>query len=135
MAEQIVLPSDEELAQLTPAQDISLPDDITLPETKGVDEEVVRALPDTLQFAFWDTGVDIPEELAAGLVGAGDMMLDQYHGIKQMMGIDEESMAYEQDQMNKLYASDMGGEAMTGAVIGALAEPLGFLVPGGKSAT
>lgn len=102
---------------------------------KGVDTDVVNNLPETLQVGFWNTQIPVSEEVSAGLVGAGDMMLDTYHGVKQMLGMDEESMKQEQDAMNRLYESDVGGYAMTGAVVGALAEPIGALIPMGKSKT
>ena len=100
---------------------------------KGIDTEVVNNLPDTLQVAFWDTQIPIPEEVSAGLVGAGDMMIDTLHGVKQILGIDEESMKQEQAHMDDLYESSLGGYAIGGAVVGALSEPMGFLIPAGKA--
>ena len=98
------------------------------------DPDVIKNLPDTLQFAIWDTGIKIPKELSAGLVGAGHMMTDIYRGVKQMLGIDEAQMKADQEAMDRLYADPkVGGYAIGGAVVGALAEPAGFLIPAGKA--
>lgn len=99
---------------------------------KRSDKEVLDNLPDTLRVAFWDTGVPISDEVAASLVGAGHMMSDVYRGVKQIMGIDEESLAVEQQAMDDLYDSSLSTYAIGGAVVGALAEPLGFLIPATK---
>lgn len=116
------------------APDESKWSDVTHVE-ESMDKDVVDNLPDSLKFAVWDTGLEIPKELSAGLVGAGDMMLDTYHGVKQMLGMDLESMKKDQAIMNDLYDSDVGGYAVGGAVVGALAEPIGFLIPAGKTAS
>jgi hypothetical protein len=101
---------------------------------KDEDSDVVESLPDTLQIAFWQTDIPLPPKVSAAIVGAGHMMTDIYRGVKQMAGIDEISMKREQKAMDDLYDDErVGGYAIGGAVVGALAEPIGLLIPAGKA--
>lgn len=98
------------------------------------DSEIVNALPDKLRVGFYQTDIPLDEDVSAFLVGAGHMMTDVYRGVKQLIGIDEESMASSQKMMDGLYADDeVGTAAIAGAITGALAEPAGLLIPGGKA--
>jgi len=64
------------------------------------------------------------------------MMTDIYRGVKQIAGIDEESMKRDQRIIDKLYDDKrVGGYAIGGAVVGALVEPVGLLIPTGKAKT
>ena len=82
---------------------------------KDEDSDVVDNLPDTLQVGFWQTPsissekvpedirlkrepLEISPEVSAFVVGAGHMMQDVYRGVKQMAGIDEETM--KRNEMN-----------------------------------
>ena len=57
-----------------------------------------------------------------------------YRGIKQMLDIDTEEEKADQRLVNALYSDpEYGGETTAGAVVGAVIEPLGILVPGGKA--
>jgi len=105
------------------------------PLVERSDAEVLANLPETLRFAFWDTGIPLNKEVASTLVGAGHLMGDTYRGVKQIMGIDEEALAYEAQLMTDLYESSEGGYAMGGAVIGGVLEPTGLLLPGMKAAS
>lgn len=107
----------------------------TLSPNEDYQQFVDEALPTTLNFAGFDTGIEIPPEVSAGLVGMGYMMVDTYRGIKQIVGSDEEQMAQDQEAINKLFADERYGSfATAGAVAGALVEPVGFLVPAFKGA-
>jgi len=108
-----------------------------LEETPVEKSSVSDLLPETLSVGFgeytYDTGLSIPKEVSAGLVGVGYMMQDVYRGVKQIAGIDEEEEKANQSAINMLMADDKyGGWAMGGAVVGALVEPVGLLVPGSK---
>ncbi|MBT8448780.1 MAG: hypothetical protein KJO69_03770 [Gammaproteobacteria bacterium] len=130
----VILADDPEDQQIVLADDPKTPEEsVDLPDPENVDIDVVKNLPTTLQFMFWDTQIPISKEVSAAMVGMGDMMLDTYHGVKQILGFDEESMRQDQKYMNDLYESDVGGYAIGGAVAGALAEPIGFLIPAGKA--
>ena len=99
-----------------------------------LNQRVEKNLPETLKFAGFDTGIKLNKSVAAGLVGVGDMMQDSIHGIQQIIGVNEEKLAHDQAIVRDLYASTRyGGAAGTGAVVGAIAEPLGVVVPIGKT--
>lgn len=91
-------------------------------------------LPETLSFAGMDTGIPLNKKFAAGLVGAGHMLGDAVRGTGQVLGlVDEEKQNSDEAAMDKLYADpEVGTAALGGAVVGALAEPVGILLPGAK---
>ena len=94
---------------------------------------VTDALPDSLSFAGFDTGIQIPESVAAGLVTAGHMMTDSYRGVKQMFGVDEAQMKEEERWIDALYShSKYSVSTKVGGVVGAVAEPVGLLIPAAK---
>lgn len=101
----------------------------------GISPKVEDLLPETLKFATLDAGIEISPKVSATLVGMGHMMTDVYRGIKQIAGVDEEEMAYSQKAMKALYADpELGAYITTGAVIGALVEPVGLMMPAIKGA-
>lgn len=75
------------------------------------------------------------KELGAGLVGMGHGMSAISRGMQQMLGVNEVSLAKDQESMNELYESELGTSAFAGEVVGMLAEPFGFLFPSMKGAT
>ncbi len=97
------------------------------------------------KFGFGDMTLEteIPidnKDLVAGLVGVGDLMGDSFRGIAQwikaedgFLSIDEDIQDDNENILRQLYDSDKyGAAAMTGAVVGAVAEPIGLLLPVGK---
>lgn len=99
------------------------------------DKEVLANLPESLRVA----GVDIPvlRGTAAAAVGAGHGMTWAYRGVKQLLGIDEESMANDEKYMRDLYESNTPEATMAkgGQIYGSLFEPAGMLVPIAKAKT
>lgn len=105
-------------------------------ESEDLVLEAIREIP--LQFGPWkseDTKlVDIiGDEAAAWMVGAGHRLQDVYRGGKQMLGVDIDEEREAERLMSQLYQhDDLGGSATVGGVVGSIAEPAGFLVPGAK---
>lgn len=100
------------------------------------DAEVLDNLPDRLKFGLWEIPIDVPKQTAAFWVGAGHGMSWAYRGIKQLMGIDEQSMAADEAAMKDLYASDRAGSwAKGGQIYGSLFEPAGAAIPVMKGKT
>lgn len=95
--------------------------------------EIEARLPETLSFAGFDTGIPLNKSVAAGLVGMGDMMMDTIHGIQQIIGKNEAELAADQQAMRELYSSTRGEAATIGAIAGAIAEPLGVMLPVAKT--
>lgn len=115
-------------------------------------EEVRNNLPSTFKVGFgdmtWDTGISTKgsEKLAAGLIGMGHMMTEVGRGVQQLaskneylakrFNIDSEALKREEAIMDDLYNDpDLGTAATTGMVVGAIAEPVGLLLPGAKAGT
>jgi hypothetical protein len=99
----------------------------------------------TLQIGFGtkydiDTGIPLSPKATAGLIGLGDQIGDVWRGTAQLLKeqgiadlIDEEVQDQNEEIIRKLYADPkFGTAAKTGAVVGAIAEPVGFLIPGLK---
>jgi hypothetical protein len=110
---------------------------------KEADDEVLNNLPTHLRIGFWDVPIETvasvtplsAKEYAATGVAMGHMMTDVYRGIKQVLGVDEDSMKDEERAMDALYAHpEVGTAAKGGAIAGALAEPIGLAIPGVKGA-
>lgn len=84
-----------------------------------------------------DTGVSISPQQSALLAGAGDQVGDVWRGIAQIMKeagvadlIDIEAQDQNEDIMRQLYGDEaLGNPAKVGAVVGAVAEPAGLLMP------
>ena len=97
------------------------------------DEEVLKNIPDYVQVL--GLKIPAPKETVAAFIGAGHGMTWAYRGIKQLLNIDEESMANEQRAMEALYNSDnlAGKMAKGGQVFGSLYEPAGLLIPAAKA--
>jgi len=129
-----------------------------MPEKAKYDKEVLDSMPDNIKAVATDWYVnsamgelagkmeeagiysrepsDIAPGAAAFAAGMSHMMTDIARGIKQMIGMDEEKLKADQAIMNNLYEDeDLGAYAFAGAITGALAEPVGFLIPGGKAKT
>lgn len=95
-----------------------------------------QSLGGTLQFGPFDTGIKIPEKLEAGLIGAGDGMLSTYRGVKQILGVDEESEKENQRHLNRLYKDgDLKTSAIAGNVVGNILEPATLALPVAKAKT
>jgi hypothetical protein len=83
-----------------------------------------------------DTGIQLNPHWAAALVGVGDQMGDLGRGMKQLLQengladdlIDIEAQDANENIMRRLYEDPtFKGSAITGAVVGAIAEPVGAL--------
>lgn len=101
--------------------------------------DVVEALPETLKLGFSsdmsiDTGIPLSKGVSSALVGAGHMLQNTVMGAGQLLGlVDEEEQNYKESAMNALYRDpDYGKQAIGGAIVGGLAEPVGFLAPSVK---
>ena len=101
----------------------------------ALNKRVEQNLPETLSFAGLDTKISLKghKSVAAALVGAGDMMLDSIHGIQQAIGKNEAELAADQASVRELYQSVHGEAATIGAIGGAIAEPLGIVLPVAKT--
>ena len=63
-------------------------------------------------------------------------ILDTYHGVKQLMGIDNLSQKYEQRKLNKLMNHpEWGGQVKAAWMAGMILDPAGWLVPVAKART
>ena len=89
----------------------------------------------------WDTGIPLKPSVYAQLIGVGDQIGDSWRGIKQIMQengvgdglIDNRAQADNEQIMRHLYGDKYRGpQALSGAVVGAVAEPISALIPGGK---
>jgi len=105
-----------------------------------LDPEVYNALPDEIRVGFGDftfgTGIELSDKSSAFLVTMGEAMTFVPRGIKQIMNIDREEMQQASKAVAKLYQDEeLRGAAIGGAVVGALVEPVGFMIPGGKAAS
>lgn len=104
---------------------------VTITPEKAIDYQA--ALPETLNIAGIDTPIELSKEVATYLVTTGHMMSDTYRGIKQILGIDPEEEAKAQSAVNLLYKDpDLRSYALAGGITGAVAEPLGVILPGAK---
>ena len=89
-----------------------------------------------------DSPVTIPlhPQLAAAQIGAGDLAMESVRGVAQIlknMGIADLIDEEVQNANNKIYDQlyedpEFGFAAKTGAVVGALTEPVGLLIPAAK---
>lgn len=91
------------------------------------------ALPETMSVAGIETPIPLSKEVATYLVTTGHMMTDTYRGVKQILGVDEEKLQKSQDAVNLLYKDPaLRNYALAGGITGAVAEPLGVILPGAK---
>lgn len=136
-ASEVVQPTEVEAIQELPAELPAWDDTdetITMSPNEDAQEFLDSSIPATLQFAGFDTGWEIYPEVSAGIASMGYHMLDVYRGTKQILGVDKEELAHDRDLVNKLFADERYGSfATAGGIAGALAEPLGFLIPAVKS--
>ncbi len=124
----------ENYARLNPTGD---PDIAKNLEGMTVKFDPTFGLADDMEF---DTGIEYNPHVAAIAVGMGDQMGDAARGIAQILkeyGLADIIDTAVQDQneaiLRQLYDDNTyGGAAMTGAVVGAVAEPVGLLMPLGK---
>lgn len=92
-------------------------------------------LPETLNVAGFDTGINIPKKLSAALVGMGEGMTSTLRGVKQLAGVDEDSMKADAQAMRELKGSPtVGGYATGGSIAGNIVDPVNLL-PVGKAAS
>lgn len=96
--------------------------------------DAAEHLPETLNFAGFDTGIKIPKKLSATLVGMGEGMTSTWRGAKQIFGFDEDSMKADAEAMRALKNSSVGGYATGGSIAGNIVDPVN-LIPVGKAAS
>lgn len=116
---------------------------------EGVDPYVIEAMEgQTLKLANpfthdLDTGVPLHPKAVSMAIGVGDQIGDVWRGIAQGLKelgvadlIDTEVQDQNEQIIRDLYADNRyGGSAMAGAVVGAVAEPIGLAIPFGKLTT
>lgn len=118
------------------------------PEEKEIDSAVGDVLDGAvIKFGGWTPTWDdepIPignRKVTAALVGMGDQMGDSARGIAQILKeqgiadfIDVENQDQNEEILRQLYGDpNYGNAAIAGAIPGALAEPIGLLLPIGKA--
>lgn len=93
-------------------------------------------LPDTLNVAGFDTGIEIGPQLAASLASLGGRMIGSYRGAKQLLGFDEGQEAENETLLRRLEADpSVGTSAKVGGVVGSILDPVTIALPLGKAKT
>jgi len=102
---------------------------------KIVSEEPARNaradLPETFQVGPFDTGISMHPKTAAFMVNAGGKLAGSYRGVKQLLGIGQETE--NEAALRRLEADpDVGGYATAGGILGMAADPVTLALPVAK---